>query len=106
MEPSDWKDTTLIMYCPMPSDGKLGRASKYVQAWELAAGGPAKRRDPMTPSVFGGYWIAEVTHTERRMVRCPDGKISSRALGPTESGTAVIDHLIERAADGRVGGQS
>jgi len=106
VEPLEWKDTLLVMYCPIPLDAKPGRASKYVQMWELAAGGPATRRDRMTPRVFeGGYWLAEVTHTKRCMVRQADGKIGSRALGTGETGTAVIEHLIERSAGGPAGNQ-
>lgn len=100
IEPIEWKERPLVLYCSTPLDGLPGRHSKYVTMWTLANGGPAKRRDRMKPSVFAGYWIAEVDHTRRRMVR-HGGKDGVKELGPAETGTAVIVQLIERAA-GRV----
>lgn len=95
VDPPKWNERTLIMYCGIPLDGRPGKASKYVRAWTLANGGPAKRRDRMTPKVFAGYWVAAVAYTKRKMTN--DG---SKELDAGETGTAVISYLIERAAGG------
>lgn len=95
VDPPKWKERMLIMYCGIPLDGRPSRNSKYVTMWTLANGGPAKRRDRMTPKIFVGYWVAAVQHTERKMTT--DG---SKVLGAGEMGTAVISYLIERAAGG------
>lgn len=102
VEPSDWKDTPLIMYCPIPLNGLPGKRSKYVTMWTLANGGkPAPRRSRMTPGIFKGYWLADVRHTRQRQV-IGGGKLKGgvQKLEPGESGMAVIETLIERAAGG------
>lgn len=95
VEPGKWLNTVLVMYCSTPLDGFPGRNSKYVTMWNLANGGPGKRRDRMTPRIFEGYWYAEVDHTRRIMVK--DG---IRKLESNETGTAIIVELIERATGG------
>lgn len=102
IEPVAWKDTSLIMYCPIPLNGVPGKRSKYTTMWMLANGGtPAPRRSRMSPNIFQGYWLAEVGHTRQRMVK-GGGKLKGgvQKLSPGETGLAVIDHLIERVAGG------
>lgn len=102
VEPSAWKGTPLTLYCPIPLNGLPGKRSKYVTLWTLAnEGKPAPRRSRMAASIFKGYWVAEVTHTQQRMVT-DGGKLKGgvQKLGPEETGIAVINRLIERAAGG------
>ncbi len=97
VEPPKWLDFPIIMYSSSPKGARLGKRSKYYEVWTLANGGPPKRRDRMTPTVFAGWWNAEVVHTRRRMEK-KGMKNGIRELKPTETPTAVIETLIERAA--------
>ena len=99
VEPSAWLNFEIILYCSTPKDALLGKRSKYYELWTLANGAPPKRRDRMTPSVFDGWWHAKIVHTCRRMEK-KGMKNGIRELKPTETATAVIETLVERAVGG------
>ena len=64
--------TRLEFVCELPK--KVGSKSKFMRAWEVANGGPAKRRDRLKLNVFRSrMFVVEVGDVERdrRQVALP-----------------------------------
>ena len=79
---------SLFATCTLSPNKRHSRASKYYQLWVQANGGPPQHGQRMTPTVFEGYWYAEV------------------AWGRNKAGEPTIpkiEKLIERVAGGRAG---
>ena len=95
IEPTDWKEATVMLYCALPLAGPAKRQGKYYQLWKMANGGPPKRRDRMSPEVFAGYWWVELERTRQATKR-------EGGVRPVEEHEAItqIGQLIERAAGG------
>lgn len=96
VEPIDWMNTTVTLYCALPLEGPARRRGKFFEAWTLANGAPPDRRTRMSPQVFQGYWLVELERT--RNVTKRDGGV--RTLEEYEEGMTQIGRLIERAAGG------
>lgn len=96
IDPTDWKDEKVILYCALPLEGPAKRQGKYYELWTLANGAPPKRKDRMSPGVFAGYWLVELERT--RMMTKRDGGVRP---AETHEATTVIGRLIERAAPSR-----
>jgi len=64
--------TRLEFVCELPQ--KVGGKSKFVRAWEVANGGPAKRRDRLKLNVFRSrMFVIDVgdVDRDRRQVKLP-----------------------------------
>lgn len=78
---------SLFCTCTLNPNKRHSRASKYYQLWVQANGGPPKRGERMTPSVFAGYWNVEVAWGVDRKTGEPS--------------IPKIEALLERVAGGR-----
>ena len=48
--------------------------AKYYELWEKANGGPPKRGERMTASVFQGYWKIRVRWSKKKKTGKPGGR--------------------------------
>jgi hypothetical protein len=56
----------LQFICELPKNNKVSARSKFMRAWEVANGGPAKRRDRLKLNVFRGrMFVIDVGDVDR-----------------------------------------
>ena len=78
---SKWAGTHLDFY----ADVRTGKHSRFREAWEVANGGPAKRRDRMSLSVFRHHLfdirVRDVTHNRFQRKRARPYSVVDAILG-------------------------